>query len=116
MPSNFLRMYLAVSLKCSKRRTGGTAGRNPHRRTTPHSREGRTLLAEYGSWQQPSPIRDPLTQHVEHITTKREIIRVIPRPLKPGLQPSLIRRNVPNSRQPIEPPWVRRRVCGLGDL
>ena len=59
---------------------------------------------EYGSRQQPPPIRDPLTQHVEHIPTKREIIRVIPRPLKPGLQPSLIRRNVPNSRQPIVRP------------
>jgi hypothetical protein len=69
MPSNFLRMYLAVSLKCSKRRTGGTAGRNPHGRTTPHSREGRNLLAEYRSWQRPSPIRDPLTQDVENIPT-----------------------------------------------
>jgi hypothetical protein len=56
------------------------------------------LSTEYASRQQPPPIRDPLTQHVEHITTKREIIRVIPRPLKPGHQPSLLRRNV---RQPI---------------
>src|SRR5215217_7800142 len=105
MPSNFLRMYPAVSLKRSKRRTGGTAGRNPHGRTTPHSREGRNLLAEYGSWQQPPPIRDPLTQNVENIPTKREIIRVIPRPLKPGLQPSPIRRNV---RQPIIRPKLQQ--------
>jgi hypothetical protein len=105
MPSNFLRMYLAVSLKRSKRRTGGTAGRNPHGRTTPHSREGRNLIAEYGSWQQPPPIRDPLTQHVEHIATQTEIIRMRTRPLKTGHQPSPIRRNV---RQPIIRPKLQQ--------
>jgi hypothetical protein len=105
MPSNFLRMYLAVSLKCSKRRTGGTAGRNPHGRTTPHSREGRNLLAEYGSWQQPSPIRDPLTQDVEHIATQTEIIRMRTRPLKTGHQPSPIR---PSVRQPIIRPKLQQ--------
>src|SRR5215217_6812108 len=105
MPSNFLRMYPAVSLKRSKRRTGGTAGRNPHGRTTPHSREGRNLLAEYGSWQQPPPIRDPLTQHVEHIATQTEIILMRTRPLETGHQPSPIRRNV---RQPIIRPKLQQ--------
>jgi len=49
-----------------------------------HSREGGNLLAEYGSWQQPPPVRDPLTQHVEHIATQTEIIRMIPRLNRPG--------------------------------
>ena len=73
-----------------------------------HARDGRNLSTDYGSRQQPPPIRDPLTQHVEHITTKREIIRVIPRPTqtRPSTKPHTAKR--PNSRQPIVRPELNQ--------
>jgi hypothetical protein len=45
------------------------------------------------SRQQPPPIRSPLTQHIQRITTQRKILRVITRPFKPGLMPPLQRRH-----------------------
>jgi hypothetical protein len=49
--------------------------------------------AECGSWQQPPPIRHPLTQHGQHIPTQTEIIRMRLGPLKPGFMPPLKRRH-----------------------
>jgi hypothetical protein len=86
-------MSPAVSVKHSKQEAGNSSRAKFLRRTTLHSRDDRNPSTEYGSRQQSPPIRSPLTQHVKHIPTQTEIIRMRLRPLKPGLMPPLKRRH-----------------------
>jgi hypothetical protein len=87
-----LWIYTAVSVKRSKPTNGRIV------RTKSSKAHDAAWSRRSETSRQPPPICNPLKQNVENIPTKREIIRVIPRPLKPGHQPSLLRRNV---RQPI---------------